>query len=343
MELENWWVIPVCLALVLATAGFVAWRWRKRSARRRSAGTPVAHSERLTRLPEYRTVLNRATAGTIVAASLIGLLAVTTGILAARPIHSAVVVPEKFNRDIVLCLDVSGSMAEVDADVLDRFDQLTERFKGERIGLVLFNATAAQVFPLTDDYEFVRDQLMLVRTGIDGTGDYSDVWGGTSLASRDGASLIGDGLASCVLSFGTDQPGAADPESSQGSDKRSRSVILATDNDVNGEQLMTLEQAGQLASNRDVRVYGIDKPGILIGDSPESAEFQRVVEATGGAYFKLDDSTAVSAVIDSIQATEASLIKGTPQLVVTDQAAPWIVVSLLLVMLFLVIAWRVRL
>lgn len=347
MELENWWVIPVCALLLAATAGYVVWRWRIHTRTVRAGGTPVAHSERLTRLPEYRTVLNRATVGTIVAASIIGLLALATGVLAARPIHSAVVIPEKYNRDIVLCLDVSGSMSEVDADVLDRFDQLTERFKGERIGLVLFNATAAQVFPLTDDYEFVREQLTLVRTGIDGTGDFSDVWGGTSLATRDGASLIGDGLASCVLSFGAPaQSGAGQAAAGQpaaADDHRSRSVILATDNYVNGEQIMTLEQAGQLAQARNVRVYGIDKPGTLSGDSPESIEFRSVVEATGGNYFKLDDSTAVSAVIDAIQATEASLIKGTPQLVVTDQATPWIIASLILVALFLVIAWRVRL
>lgn len=64
----------------------------------------------------------------------------------------------------MLCLDVSGSMAEVDMEILDTFLELTDDFKGERIGLTIFNASPVQVFPLTDDYEFVKEHLKCSAT-----------------------------------------------------------------------------------------------------------------------------------------------------------------------------------
>lgn len=63
------------------------------------------------------------------------------------------------SRDIVLCLDVSGSALPYDREVIDTYRQLVDSFKGERIGLSIFNSTSRTVFPLTDDYELVSKQL----------------------------------------------------------------------------------------------------------------------------------------------------------------------------------------
>ena len=59
----------------------------------------------------------------------------------------------------MLCLDVSGSMSEVDVEVLSVFEELLDGFEGERIGLTIFNSSPVQIFPLTDDYEFIRGHL----------------------------------------------------------------------------------------------------------------------------------------------------------------------------------------
>ena len=67
--------------------------------------------------------------------------------------------PESRNRDIMLCLDVSGSMYEADSEILRVYAELSKGFKGERIGLVLFDSSPVVVFPLTDDYDFVTKQL----------------------------------------------------------------------------------------------------------------------------------------------------------------------------------------
>jgi Ca-activated chloride channel family protein len=328
VELAFWWMLAVCAAVVVAGALVAVLSWRRRS-RRKGPGLAVAHSERLTRLPAYRSSIRRTRAVTIAFVALLGVSLVAAGLLAARPVQNTVVQPGKYNRDIVLCLDVSGSMTDTDVEVLNRFDELSKGFKGERLSLVLFNASAAQVFPLTDDYAYVRDQLTAVRAGLDGSGDFSEAWAGTMLG--DGASLIGDGLASCILKFG-------DRDSD-----RSRSVILATDNYVNGDQLMTLAEAGSFAQSLKVRVYGIDPAKESTGATAESQELESVVDATQGGYYALDSADTVPTIINKIEATQAALIKGQPSLIVSDR--PVLLAGILLALLaaLLVLAWRARL
>ena len=76
---------------------------------------------------------------------------------------SARAVPEVTSRDIMLCLDVSGSMVEYNRSVLEQFGRLLENFDGERVGLTIFNASAVTVFPLTTDYGFITDEFAKFR------------------------------------------------------------------------------------------------------------------------------------------------------------------------------------
>ena len=236
-------VILIVAAAITITVVLLARRRARRSA------APVAHSERLTTLPRYRRMLLVYRIMLLSLVAVVALAATATGLLSARPVNSEITQPLTYNRDIVLCLDVSGSMVEYDAEVLKQFESLAESFAGERIALVLWSSSAVQTFPLTDDYDYLQSQIALVRESMELSVDYDysgyPYWNGTLVA--EGASLIGDGLASCVLTFDrTDE-------------KRSRSVVLATDNDINGTPIMTLDEAGAFATSRDVRVYGIDR------------------------------------------------------------------------------------
>lgn len=325
MGLANAWIllglVPVIAAVVVLP--------RLIRRRRADAGVPVAHTGRLTRLPGFVAAVSRMRAATIAAIVVVALLAATAALLAARPVVTSTEKPATFTRDVVLCLDVSGSMTDVDIDVLSRFTELSEGFEGERLALVIFNSSSAQVFPLTDDYDYIAQQLEAVRSSLDGTGEFSDAFGGT--LTGEGASLIGDGLASCVLTFDrTDE-------------QRSRSVVLATDNDINGTPIMTLDEAGAFAKSRDVRVYGIDPSVAKAGDSEDSAEFQRVVDSTDGQYFVLESADTVPTIVDSIEATEAALVDEEPKLVVSDQPTLLVVLAFVLLGTLLVVVRRARL
>jgi len=333
MGLIFWWMPPVLLVVVAVAAVLVVRRRRGDRDRLRRLGTPVAHGERLTRLPVYRRLVARyrlVLIATLVA--LVGLGGVAA-LLASRVSSVDVVEPPSFKRDIVLCLDVSGSMTEVDSQIVETFGRLAEGLDGERIGLSLFDSSSVTAFPLTDDYDFVRTQLELYRQSFDTVGEEGTrYWSGTDLG--EGASLIGDGLASCVLGFDDD-----------GESTRPRSVILATDNYVNGEALVTLPEAGQLATDRDVRVYALnpaDYSTDAVADQV-ATELKTTVEATDGAYYALDDDTSVASIVEQIDAREAGLFTGARRLVVTDDPVGLAIAGLVAALAALVLLWRVRL
>ena len=79
--------------------------------------------------------------------------------LAARPARVDRTLEQGHNRDIVLCLDVSGSTLPYDRQVIASYLDLVRNFRGERMALSIFNSTSRTVFPLTDDYVMITAEL----------------------------------------------------------------------------------------------------------------------------------------------------------------------------------------
>lgn len=332
MELTAWWTLPIALAVVVVAVLLHLRRRRAREERLRRSGVPVAHGERLTGLAAYQALVRRYRVALAVALAAATVLTGASALLVARLSSVDVVEPESAKRDVVLCLDVSGSMTEVDAEIAETFATLSQGLDGERIGLYLFDSSAVQAFPLTDDYDHVQERLSEYAAAFGSFGeDGTTYWTGTDLG--EGASLIGDGLASCVLGF----DGGSTSE-------RPRSIVLATDNYVNGDALLTLREAGDLAVERGVRVYALnpaDRGGAATDEV--AAELREVVESTDGGYWALDDASAVDGIVAEIDAREAGLFEGARRLVVTDSPGGLAVAALLAVTALLVLAWRFRL
>jgi hypothetical protein len=333
MELTFWWMPLVALAC--AGLGVMAWlAWRRRSrARLRRDGIPVAHSERLTALPEYRRAIRRYR---VLLACVLVAVVVTSGVgvlLASRVSGVEAQTPQSYKRDIVLCLDVSGSMTDVDAKIVDTFASLAKSLHGERIGLTVFDSSAVQVFPLTDDYGYIETELTAYRNSFRSQGASGlQYWTGTDRG--DGASLIGDGLASCTLSFDGDR-----------SSTRPRSIILATDNYVNGSPIFTLQKAATLAEKQKVRVYGIDPVDYSASGGLDSVatEMKQAVDGTGGGFYGLTGSQTVTSIVQRIDAHEAGVFVGATRLVVRDHPGPLLVVALFSLLGVFGLLWRVRL
>ena len=328
MELANIWMLvgAVFAALIAVGVGLLI-GLRRRRADAVSDAAPIARAERLRTLPSFRQAIRRRA---LTLTALLALAAVTVllaGVVAARPMSSQTVQPVNTSRDIMLCLDVSGSMSDVDIEVLTVFDDLLDGFEGERIGLVIFNSSAVQIFPLTDDYEFVREHLQRIRESFDYVQDIPEHWVGT--LNGPGASLIGDGLASCAMGF--DHEG----------DERSRSIILATDNEVNGASIVTLDEAAAYAASKQIRVFALNP--VEGKDATPSAELIAAAEATGGAAFGLRETTTVDDIVTQVQEQEATELRGQAQVVWSDQPNLWIVLLVLPVLGLLVVLWRVRL
>ncbi|NUT71013.1 VWA domain-containing protein [Pseudarthrobacter sp. C4D7] len=333
-----WWLLP-CAALAAVAAAWVALR-RNRSRERRR---PVAHAERLTGLPEYQAALRRHRRLLAAAGTACALLLVSTAVAAARPADVTTIRPEQHNRDIMLCLDASGSMSSADAAVVEVFAGLAKKFDGERIGLTIFDSSAIQAFPLTDDYAYAQEQLQAAKDAFDGKPGSSGFLDGTW--SGRGSSLIGDGLASCLNSFPGGPSAAGGTAAGAGSaPTRSRSVVLATDNFLSGKPIMTLEQAAQLARERSVRVYALN-PGDLdygSGAGQPGAQLRAAVESTGGSYYALDSPDAIPGIVDAVEKTETSSIQGAPRAVFSEVPGVPLGIALFAGLVLCAILWRMR-
>ena len=322
LEFPGLGIAVVALAVVAIVVGVL--RAARRGGSADSAQTVVA-AERVRALPSVARVVRRRV---VAFGGLVALAVCAVGaaaVVAARPMAEQIVQPETRNRDVMLCLDVSGSMTDVDAEVVALFDRLAEDFEGERIGLTIFNGSPVRVFPLTDDYVFVRAQLENMQDSFESYDAVPEHWIGT--LNGNGASLVGDGLAACVLGF--DSPDL----------DRSRSIILATDNEVNGAESVSLEDAASYAGSLDVRVFTIDPAD---SESATSLALRDASERTGGGYYGLHDATTVESVVAEVQAQDATLLQGEATIVRVDAPGPWLAVVAAFGLAFVVVAWRVR-
>ena len=328
MALNTWWMILVALGVLLVAAAVgVLLGLRGRERAESAPAALVSRAERLRSLPSFRASVRRRMS-LLSGILIVGAIAVLLGgVVAARPMSAKTIQPINNSRDIMLCLDVSGSMSDVDVEVLSVFEELLKGFKGERIGLTIFNSSPVQVFPLTDDYPFVKEQLQRIRSSFDYNDETPEHWVGT--LNGPGASLIGDGLAACTMRFDHTE------------DDRSRSVILATDNELAGASILTIEEAAQYAKSKKVRVFALNP--VQGKDAEVSAQLENAAALTGGRSYALRDTTTVSDIIAEIQKQEATALKGQAQVVRVDSPNLAIALTLVSILGFLVLLWRVRL
>lgn len=332
------WAIPVVIILVVA--GLVLGWWAKRPTIDREQTTWLANSDYVRSLPSFKNQLRVYRTGIITGVILLLCAAMATAVLASRPVERQEFSEELTSRDIVLCLDVSGSMIGYDEEIVERFMELLPSFHGERIALSIWNTTSRTVFPLTNDYDMIAEQLAeaqyVLSFDLDSYGwsmDYEqydrliDFIQGTILPDDDSASLIGDGLATCALMFDE-----ADQE-------RSRSIIFATDNDIQGEPIYTLEEAADLVAERDISLFGIHA-----GESTEEQkeEYREIVTSHDGLFYEASNPELVDGVLDRINDSQALKDETPPSVLESDRATNTFGVMTLFAGLYLVLVWRLR-
>ena len=333
MELMYWW-LP--LLVLVAVNGVVLWHRKQESSQSASPQT-IANTQRLRRLPAYQRALRRAVRMRVLAVLCLVIAGVGATLAASRWVYTEVNQPQSFNRDIVLCLDVSGSMIEYDAEVIDRYLEMLPGFNGERMSLVVWNSSAVPIFPLTDDYAFVEEQLKQARDAMLDRDVYSFAAG---TLNKSGASLVGDGLTSCLLQFDAVKERKATPTATdQAENVRSQSVILATDNVVNGSPTVSFEEAVDLAAEYDIKVYGLDANTF---DDAFQQEYEGLMGRHSFGYFRLTDDESVDAIVDSITSEQASVWRGSPQVTVVDTPTIWLLIALGGVAGLLFVQWRNR-
>ncbi|MDR0595074.1 MAG: VWA domain-containing protein [Bifidobacteriaceae bacterium] len=341
------WLLAV-LPLAVAAA-LLAVRARARRRRQPARGTRLANTVNFAALPGYAAVARQHHLATALGVAFGLVAAAGAVVLAARPVQAEVITPQNRARDVVLCLDVSGSMYPVDAQVIGQFRQIVAGFDGERVAMSWFNSSSVTLFPLTDDYTFIEDTLGPLEDQFEAITEAltwddwmempAEEWpddSGTLLG--EGSSLPGDGLVSCLSLFD-------DVDT-----KRSRSVIFATDNVVEGVPIFELAESTQMAADADVHVYALCPEAYGVEWSLDEQEFARAadelrseVERAGGDFYEIGRRSSVSEIIESILAQAAGPVDEAPRRILHDR--PGWGIGLLVVGLAGVAVWggwRVR-
>ncbi len=201
-------------------------------------------------------------------------------------------------RDLMLAVDISGSMAtedmEINGKLIDRLtvvksvvSQFVEARKGDRIGLVLFGTNAYLQAPLTFDTTSVNRLLVEAPVGIAG-----------------GKTAIGDAIGLAVKRL------RLRPQDD-------KILILLTDG-ANNVGEVAPDKAAELAAFDGIKIYtigvGADEmriPSLILGSriTNPSADLdeetlQHVAETTGGRYFRARDTYGLQQIYAEIDEME---------------------------------------
>lgn len=279
-------------------------------------------------------------------------LAAGTGlVLTARPADTAALESSVHSRDIVLCLDVSGSALPFDRQVIAAYRTLVSNFRTERIGMSIFNSTSRTVFPLTDDYRLVKNQLdkavrilskVTDQKSIDKMSrkDYQAVsdWLDGTQNRHDATSLIGDGLVGCETML----PGFTATARSRQARVSPASIVFATDNVLSGTPLYTLDQAMRLARLNSISVDALYTGPASSATGTQATALKKSITRQGGTFRTQADADSVAALVSSIERQQVRKARSKSTVQASDAPWLWVVAVTLLFVLGLLLLTRVR-
>ncbi|WP_169171691.1 VWA domain-containing protein [Bifidobacterium oedipodis] len=257
------------------------------------------------------------------------------------------------SRDIILCLDVSGSTLPYDREVIDTYLKLIEHFQGERIGLSIFNSTSRTVFPLTDDYELVREQLTLASEALKGVQSQDDIdqmsdedyqrisdWLEGTQNRKNATSLIGDGVVSCAAML----PGFTYGQTDEQGDSRTRaaSIVLATDNVVSGTPTYTLSEALDLTEQTNITVDGLYSGPKSSESDQTTADMRSAIETHGGVFLTQSNGTSVDELVRDIESRRDQESDSKAKAAMIDAPGPWLLAMTIALIAWMVCVWRLR-
>lgn len=311
-----WWLIPVVLAVVVI-ATVVGWMLARRAGVRSGKKGWVANTGYLRGLPKYQALVRRTRASLAMAFVCFLIAVIATSVSAGAPVDRYVKHDKSASRDIVLCLDASGSMLPYDSKIGGAFRQIISHFEGERISLQLWDAYSMTMFPLTDDYDMANDVLQemsdtidtgLIRVGgrLSGTQELFDYLAPVMDEDQEVSSLVGDGLSSCIMGFDHNDK------------QRSRTILLATDNEVYGDGVYDLSEAIEFAKKQGVTVTAL-YPGSDTNLGYQAQQLRDEVRKTGGDFYDASSPSAVDSVVRQIEAEQKEELDSAGKMVETDR------------------------
>lgn len=362
----------IFVLVVLALTIFASFVRFKKLTKKNNLGKKTAlisHTEAIRELPEYKKAKRNYKLLVSLGFIFLAISLICCTILTSRPVIADYEKSEQNDRDILLCLDISGSMYESDATAAAVFLKMVDELKGQRIGVSVFGTNHASILPLNNDYDSTKEFLeSLIKYDSSATSTYDKYPALDKYSSAVGASTnILGGVGGCVMDF-------SDLDS-----KRSRSLIVITDNVDNtsfGEDATSgngesIHKALNLAKRYGIVAYGFN-PGDYSSEGRETtfytaSSFKNAVLDTGGSYYSLNafiepwdyntetyeqyrsrvdsisDINKASEIVSRILEEDAAKHQSEGELVLSDRPNLFLIISIASIICFAFIIWRLHL
>ena len=310
---------------------------------------------------------------------ILGIAGLVTSLLSAaylmgRPSYNKKIDAGVKRRDIYLCLDVSYSLYDLNADFVENLEDVVRGLEGDRVGISIFNTSTVEYMPLTTDMDFTIDKLKELKEyfvlqreymhfhdkyNIEEMTDeeFLDFLGSLPKDEYDnfantvytldlidnpvtldsevrGSSLIGEGLASCLFNF----PYLEDSD-------RTRVIIMVTDNAQAEKEPPAIElaEAADMCKNNDVAVFGIFPPEEALRDLQPGQNFDNLssdmrqnIRKTGGEFYVIGSDFDTEDVISQIRSHEAMQVDEVSVNRLTDKPDRAIMICILGLILFVI-------
>ena len=213
----------------------------------------------------------------------------------ARPeILGEPIVIEKAARDLVLAVDISGSMDERDLrdendKPLQRLDAVKEVItdfiaerEGDRIALIVFGSSAYLQTPFTEDLDSAAELMAQTQVGMAGP-----------------HTAIGDAIGLALRTF-------------EASEIEQRLLVLLSDGaDTNSQ--MSPENATEIAAGEGVKIYtiGVGDPNATGENRVDLATLEAIAARADGAFFVADDTEGLREISAEIDRLNPRLVETT--------------------------------
>jgi Ca-activated chloride channel family protein len=215
----------------------------------------------------------------------------------------------KAARDVVLAIDISGSMDARDfvtpdgerkqrlAGVRDVVRTFVEGREGDRMALIVFGTRAYVQAPLTEDLGTITS--LLDRTEVGMAGPHT---------------ALGDAIGLAIRTF-------------EASDIEQRLLILLSDGTDTASRMSPVN-AAEIANGESVEIFtiGVGDPDARGEDRVDLATLRDIAARTGGAFFFAGDEAALREVyarIDALAPREVETLSYRPR-----QSLAWIPLAL---------------
>lgn len=211
--------------------------------------------------------------------------------------------------DVALAIDTSKSMLAQDIGKKNRIEtskdviaKFIKKQTNNRLGLIVFSGKSFTLSPMTNDYDFLSEQLKMVDTNI---------------VRMDGTA-IGEAISNAIYMFDKNK-------------NKSKVLILLTDGENNMGNISPL-RASEMAKLKGLKIYTIgvgkkegtplnvidpytgqpdflrDFNGNIVLSKINEEELKNIAEITKGEYFSAEDTNTLEQVYSKINSLEKAEI-----------------------------------